>query len=319
MITYSAAVVGAQALPADQRVFEQSASIVVNSIAGYRARHPGYTGSIDPTWPLADQSAVTLEANGAAVTLSTVAQSGYAPGGIVRMGPVADPLDAQKRAWIFRHRQGDAQDSGGSYRAEASIAGAGFRFEYGQRYWIAFSVLLPSAWRSVATNDEVLFFQIKHRPDVGDTNGNPVLALVARGGGVSTPDAAKLLLVSKSTPVLTSTPEDIATVVQEETGFPVDTWQHFVVDYTPGWQVSQSPRLTVWRDSGTGEQVYYHSAEPNCYNDILPPYIKHGIYYYANVWSGGYTEKVMYSKGIHIWRGTGDMDRASAFSVLHGI
>ena len=69
------------------------------------------------------------------------------------------------------------------------------------------------------------------------------------------------------------------------------------------WDEAEDPTFEAWRRVGSGPTVkVIDYAGPNSYNNTARDYVKSGLYYYAEQWTGGLTDKVMYHKGgLYQW------------------
>ena len=188
----------------------------------------------------------------------------------------------------------------------------------------------PAAWKATAAtgvantlngSDETAIFQIHQAPDAGDTFTNPCISIHVGGGGVSTPELASMWVRVNSNPNPTTHAGDtVRRTVWEESDYPTDVWQYWVIDVRPHWDAAQSPHLRVWRAVGAGALVQLvNDTQPNQVNNVADDYPKGGVYYWADAWTGGLTERVIHSKGIHRWSHSTDMTAAGVLAYLRGI
>lgn len=297
VVTYSAIAAGAVADPGIWSA--DCASYRINDTQGIRARWGLMTGGIDPRWPFANcDGSVETQGPSAGVSqsLSATSESGVAgPDAVVRFGKTTDPDDPAKTCFVMRWKQGDDT---GTKRTELSFSPTtGFSpIPLGGVCWLACSMRLPSAWKSADSNDETMIFQVHESPDAGDDTQPAPIGMVVTG-------RVQRLWVRSNPNATTLQAATVYNEVWRESEYPADQWQHWVFKLKSHWDASQSPRLEAWRalgSSGALVKMIDYSA-PNTYNNTNRDFAKHGNYYYANLWTGGLTERVMHSKGLYQW------------------
>lgn len=294
IVTFSAITAGAVA---DPDVWSSDcASYRVNDTQGIRARWGLMTGGIDPRWPFAncDGSVETQGPTvGVAQSVASTSESGIAgPDAVVRFGKVADPDDAAKFAYILRRKQGD---EGTLKRTELSFSPTFTPVPLGSACWIGFAFRIPSAWSAMTGTDEVMLWQVHETPDGGDDTQPAPIGLVVKGD--------ELMMWVRSNPnAVTYAADTTYTEVFNEAAWPGDQWQFWAVKLNSHWDEAESPTFEAWRRVGTGATVkVIDYAGPNAYNNTVRDYVKSGLYYYAEQWTGGLTDKAMYHKGLYQW------------------
>jgi len=294
IVTFSPITAGAVT---DSAVWESAASSFrVNNLQGVRARWGLMTGCIDPRWPFANCDG-SIEAQGPVTgvtqSLAATSEAGISgPDAVVRFGKVADPDNAAKSAYIIRFKQGD---DAAMKRTELSFSSSFTPVPLARTCWIGFATRIPEAWRGLTGTDEVMLFQVHDTPDAGDENQPAPIGLVVRG--------ARLYAWVRHNPNLTTLAAGTTYIeVFSETAWPGDQWQFWAFRLKSSWDSAQSPRLEAWRRVGTGPtvKVIDHSG-PNSYNDVTRDYCKSGLYYYADQWTDGVLDKVLYHKGLYQW------------------
>lgn len=315
MNTYSAAELsGDVVVPADDSIFSKHVGrLRVNDVAGYRLRWGLMTGAIDPRWLFADcDGAIETQGPSDAVTqtVASISEDGIeGPDSQIRFGKTTDPDDETKACYILRWEEGD---DASLQRTELSFSATFTPVPLGTTCWIGFAVRIPSEWKAAAANDETLIFQLHATNDVGDTVLNPPISIIVRSQGT--------LMLVRSNPNATSLTENTtyAQVWSEET-FPENKWQFYAVKLKSHYDVAQSPRLEVWRRvEGTTTKIIDYSGA-NAYNNTARDYVKSGIYYYDDEWSGGLTERVMYHKGLYQWLDGEDVSEETILDFLETI
>ena len=302
--------------PANKNVFtKDSRKVVCNDIDGYYSTDVKGLSMTDPRG-LLKYSQGSVECYGTYPALTAIPESGIVGSDTIpRFIRVADPLDAQRKAYLMRLTQGDPVTSG-SHRTE--LVSFGQAIARGKDLWIAFAFLTPSAWKTCdrtltgnpnAGADETLVWQIHDDGDVGDDAGqNPNIAMILTGGGAGTPGLSKLNLSvrTSSTPITTKAGYIQRTLFQE-LDYPADVWQYWVINCRMHWDIAFGPYFKAYRRIGyTGPWTQVVDDKlPNQYNNIKEDYQKHGIYYYPDAWTGGITSRLLHSKGLYTFQGDG--------------
>lgn len=290
------------------------ASYKINNLQGIRARWGLLTGCIDPRWPFADCDG-SIETQGPVGAISqSVAVTSEAgvngPDGVVRFGKVADPDDATKTAYIMRREETDETVL---QRTELSFSPTFTPAPLGSFCWIGFAVRIPSTWRAMTGTDEVMLWQIHDTPDGGDDTQPAPIGLFVRGN--------KLYIAVRSNPNAVTVVEDTTYAeVFSEAYWPGDQWMFFAVKLKSHWLSAQSPSLEIWRsvNGGANTKIVDYQG-PNSYNNTVRDYAKSGLYYYADQWTGGIVDKVIYHKGLYQWLDSPDIDETKILSFLQTV
>lgn len=303
------------------------AKIVVNDVDGYCVAPSATQVVLHPRWPFVRTSDCAVQALYNSQTVQSLTEAGIvAPDTELRFGKVADPDNPAKAAILYRLRESDVDtpDVGEAQRVELTTSTAAF-LNYGVEYVVGVSMRIPAAWYAAHSvlagnpndnKDSTLIFQIHG-------NGaavNPSMSMLVHGGDGSA-SAARQYLFIRSLPLL-GDPETgkVVRQVWEEYSYPVDVWQHWVFAFRLYWDLSGSPYFKAWRALGDADPVQVlDDYEPNCYHETGKPYLKHGIYYFTRAWTGGLTERVMHSKGMHAFRRPSGFDHLDLFSYLRSI
>lgn len=280
---------------------------------GYAALGGANTFHCHPRTTFA-RSAGAILANSATVATNTLAETGIVGADAAdRFTKVADPLDANKRAFLMRIKSTDTGPVSG-VRAEIQFGGTTERLTFGTRWFVGFSVLIPTEWKDGAASgvgntasgaDEILLWQIHHSQDGGDTENNPPIALIFVAGGGSEAACKLRMTAAYNVNAVTLSGDTVPRTVLDETGPTLGAWHHYCVDIVPHWDAGESPHLIVHRAIGSGAtQTIVNDSLPNQYNDVTSPYTAQDVYYYATTgaWSGGRTDWTAHSKGLYIWR-----------------
>ena len=295
VVSYSAITAGAVADPGIWSA--DCASYRINDTQGIRARWGLMTGGMDPRWPFANCDG-SIETQGPAGSLAqsmaATSEAGIAgPDAAMRFGKVADPDNAAKTCYYMHRKQGDEATL---KRTELSFSNTFTPVPLASPVWIACSMRIPTAWASAGAADETMVFQVHETTDGGDDTQPAPIGMLVKGTGM-------LMWVRSNPNAVTLGADTTYTQVWSEAAFPADQWQHWVFKLRSHWDSAQSPRFEAWRalgDSGALVKVFDFSG-PNAYNNTARDYVKHGLYYYDEEWSGGLTSRTMHSKGLFQW------------------
>ena len=327
--------------PQDYGIFGDDESItgrVIVTPDGYSQILSAASGCFDPRWT-ANHFVAGLGGLNGSVTTGTGGGCAFPNGGnptpetwpdvgysgvdgALRFGAVADPDNPARKAFLYRMRQGDGTDSTGSHRVEISLGNTYIptpKLWRGRRFMSAFSVRIPEAWRSIVPPDEHLLWQIHDTGDVGDDAAqNPNVSLIQFGGPGGDPSQSRLSWMFRTSADPVTRKADYINTRYDDFDWPGDTWIHYAMDMVMHWDASQGPYFRIWRalgDSGPIELFVDHTG-PNQYNNVQDDYVKCGLYYYANAYSAGITDRVVHNKGLHLWRYKPGMtpERLIAFS-----
>lgn len=313
----SAVTAGGKSEPSDYTVFNKySGKVICNNVDGYYTYDNRAISTQDPRAPFA-QTSEHVQVYGTYPDINTVPETGVVGADTLpRFIRVADPLDANRKAYLMRLTQGDPETSS-SHRVEISAATP---LPRGDNVWIGIGFLTPSSWKSVddvlvgnpgGSSDQTLVWQMHDVGDVWDTAGqNPNLSMILIGGGSGTPERSKLVLTARtSTNPVTIKAEYQTRTMFEETDYPADVWQYWIFNVRLHWDSSYSPYFKAWRRVGyTGEwKQLVDDNLPNQFNNVPNDYQKQGIYYYVDAWTGGITSRVLYSKGLHSFKDDGSI------------
>lgn len=313
IVAYSAITAGAVVDPGVWSA--DCASYRINDTQGIRARWGLMTGGTDPRWPFANcDGSIETQGPSAGVTqsLATTSEAGlFGPDAVMRFGKVTDPDSPGKFAYLLRRKQGD---EGTLKRTELSFSTTFTPVPLGAACWIGFAIRVPSAWRGMTGTDEVMVWQVHETPDGGDDTQEAPIGMTVRGN--------RMLMWVRSNPNATTL--EASTTYAEvfsESVWPGDVWQFWAVKLVSHWTSSgQSPHLEAWRRIGSGATVkVVDHAGPNSYNNAVRDYAKSGLYYYAEQWTGGLTDKVMHHKGIYQWLAGQGLDQESILDYLQAI
>lgn len=272
------------------------ASYRVNDTQGVRARWGLMTGGIDPRWPFANCDG-SLETQGPAGALTqsiaSTAEVGVAgPDAIMRFGKVADPDDAAKFAYLMRRKQGD---EGTLKRTELSFSSTFTPIPLAANCWIGFATRIPSTWRAMTGTDEVMLWQVHETPDGGDDTQPAPIGMGVKGD-------RQMVWVRSNPNAVTLSGATTYAEVFSEAAWPGDQWQFWAFRLKSHWDNAQSPRFEAWRRVGAGPTVkVIDYSGPNAYNNTVRDYVKSGLYYYAEQWTGSLTDKVLHHKGLYQW------------------
>jgi len=311
IVTYSAITSGAVV---DAGVWSSDcASYRINDVDGIRARWGLMTGGIDPRWPFANCDG-TIEtqgpSGGVTQSLSAVSESGISgPDSDARFAKAADPDDATKTCYVMRREQGDESTL---KRTELSFSITFTPVPLGSVCWIGFAIRIPDAWKAAGPTDETAVFQVHETPDVGDDTQPAPISMLVRGQG--------MLMWVRSNPNATTLAADTTyTQVWAEASYPSDQWQFFAVRLRSHWDAASAPTLDVWRRAGDATQKIVEHSGPNSYNNVARNFVKSGLYYYDEEWSGGITERQMHHKGLFQWLDGQDIDHSLILDHLQSI
>lgn len=303
---YSAASLsGAAVVPSDRRIWTPpSGRVIANSTDGYRCRWNAPIGVISPQWPYADCDG-SIEGTGPAGTavaqsIATLPAAGLlGPDALPRFAKVADPLDASRQAFIFSRY---ITDNPANLRTESSFSPTLTPVPRAAFCWIAFGLLIPSAWANADLNDEVMVFQMHETPDGGDDTQVAPIGLIYLGGA-GNPAAARMRMWVRGNPNGTTFASDtVESIVLNESAPLTDAWQFWVIKLRATWEPALGPYIQVWRaNSYQSLQKIVEFGGPNTYNNVGRDYLKSGVYYYDNLWTGGATVKTLYHKGLYLW------------------
>lgn len=273
----------------------------------------------------------SISAVGSTVNVNSLAETGVVGGdAATRFGKAVDPDDANKRALLHAIRPADTPINGG-VRSEHAFGGTSERLTFGERFWIGFSVRIAEDWKDGAASgvgntatgaDEVMIWQWHCNPDVGDSEVNPPISLIAMSGGGSLSACRQKLVIKYNVNATTLTADTVTRTGFDETNPPFGMWQHFAIDAVSHWDATQSPHFRLYRAIEDGDVVQLiDDALPNHYNNTNAGYLKHGMYYYAstNAWSNSRTEWAMHSKGMHVWRHSDDLSAQGVVDYLRAI
>lgn len=327
---------GANAVPVDTSVFgSDTARMKVNDQDGYVARDVKTQVQTDPRFPfrLSDGG---LDALGSSWAPASIPDSGlFATNGVngndslARFTNVVDPLDVNRRAFKMELKQGDLTTAG--HRIELSQGGVGLSIPRGKDYWVAFAFHTPSSWKTVdkdlvanpnAQHDETCVFQMHDVADGGDTNHQPNMAMTIHGGGAGRPDLSQMYFQIRDNPLANSNSNnDTFRTVWRESDYPADVWQYWVFNLRLHWDDSYKPFFKAWRRVGyTGEyKLVIDDKHANQFNNVADDYQKHGMYYYADAWTGGITARALHSKGLYLFRDDGSVTLKSVTDFMDKI
>lgn len=325
--------VGGIMVPTSVAVQDDAAMVRVNNTSGMRVLPAGAVNIINPRWPNADHRGA-VECVGSSTDINTIGTGINGIDGQMRFGRVVDPDDSLKMAYYLRLDQGDASLSGDGTKQRLEMKDSDLvgRIQRGTRYWMAIGFRVPDLWKQASptitgnehgTRDETLLFQIHENPDSFDVSSNPAVVLTVVGGGVGTPQNSYAYVTIRSNPNLVSTGSSQNTVreVWREYDYPCGVWQYWVFDVLLHWDAAQGPYLKAYRALGSGAMsLMFHDQHPNHYNNTEnDPYVKTGMYYYVAAWTGGFTSRVMYHKGLHVWKHRDGMDADRVMTYLRSI
>lgn len=314
--TFSApALSGSVVVPADTAVFGRgNGKLIVNGIDGYCMRAGLMPGVIDPRWPFSRCDGA-IETQGPAVGVSqavaSTAEVGIVgPDAVMRFGKVADPDDAAKFAYIMRRKQGD---EGTLKRTELSFSPTFTPIPLAANCWIGFATRIPSTWRAMTGTDEVMLWQVHETPDGGDDTQPAPIGMVVKGD-------RQMMWVRSNPNAATFVGGTTYTEVFSEAAWPGDQWQFWAFKLKSHWDNAQSPRFEAWRRVGSGATVkVIDYSGPNSYNNTVRDYVKSGLYYYAEQWTGSLTDKVLYHKGLYQWLDGQGVDEELILDYLQSI
>lgn len=337
MIGYTKATTSSgNVIPENTEVFSgASGKLYVNDVDGYTAKDVRQHTYSDPR-TLFKYMDGGLDALGSSRTPASLSESGlFATEGVnandslSRFTKVDDPIDGLRKAFKMELKDGDLTTGG--HRIEFSHGGTGLSFPRGEDFWIAFAFHTPSSWKTVdkdlvgnpnAQHDETCVFQMHDVGDVGDTNHQPNMAMIMHGGGAGTPELSQMYFTIRDNPNASSNSnDDNFRTVWQESNYPADTWQYWIFNLRLHWDSAHNPFFKAWRRVGyTGEYVQViNEVHPNQFNNILDDYQKHGMYYYADEWSGGVTARTLYSKGLYSFRDDGTITLAEVADFMDKI
>lgn len=338
MIGYTEATLDAGAvIPADTSVFSANCGkIQVNDIEGYVVRDVKTHTQTDPR-TLLKYIDGGLDALGASRTPASLSDSGlFATNGVTgndslaRFTKVADPMDVGRKAYKMELKQGDLTTSG--LRIEFSHGGTGLSFSRGKDYWAALAFHTPSSWKEVdkdlvgnsnAQHDETCLFQMHDVADGGDTNNHqPNMAMIVHGGGAGQPELSQMYFTIRDNPAASSNANsDTFRTVWSESNYPADEWQYWIFNFRLHWDDTYEPFFKAWRRVGYDSDYVQliDDAHANQYNNTADDYQKHGMYYYANEWSGGVTARTLYSKGLYSFVDDGTVTLAEIAAFMDTI
>lgn len=337
MIGYTQATTDSGAIkPVDTSVFTANCGkITVNDIDGYVALDVKTQTQSDPQ-TLFKYMSGGLDALGSSRTPASLSESGlFATNGVngndslSRFTKVADPLDAARKAFKMELKQGDLTTAG--HRIELSHGGTGLSFLRGKNYWVSLAFHTPSTWKTVdkdlvgnqnAQHDETCVFQMHDVADGGDTNHQPTMAMIIHGGGAGHPELSQMYYTIRDNPNATSNSnDDNSRTVWQESDYPADTWQYWIFNFRLHWDSAYNPFFKAWRRVGyTGDYIQLvNDVHPNQFNNTADDYQKHGMYYYADAWTGGITARTLHSKGLYSFKDDGTITLAEIAAFMDKI
>lgn len=320
----AAALSGAVCVPADPDIWAGgNVSIKANNIDGYRVRVCAPIGAMDPRWKFADCDGA-IEADGPAGTAvsqtiaSTIETGLLGDDGQPRFQRVADPDNAAKKCFLLNRKIGDDP---ANKRTELSYSPTLQPIPRAKVCWIGFGLRLPSEWKSASVGDEVMIFQVHETTDVGDDIQEAPLGMIISGGGSATPqNAFQTMWVRHNPDFVTLESGTEQETIFHETDPPTDKWQFWVVKMVSYWNNSQSPYVKAWRKvAGEGMVQVVDYTGPNTYNNTPLDFVKSGLYYYDDLWTGGVTSKTMHHKGIFLWHDYPELTAESIIEYLEEI
>jgi hypothetical protein len=214
-------------------------------------------------------------------------------GETLRLGKVADPANAARKAIAFQLHPDDPSTSGAK-RAEISFAK---NIEKDKVYWVAFRVYVPD-WGTLASNDVSIFGTQLHSGD--NRRGlSPAFSLVANGNGRSFQVYA--LYSTAASPAQRNT----TTIKYAAMPMPFGRWTDFVFKFREN--TSGAGFLQVWMD---GRQIVDHRGSLGFNTPGHSDYMKFGYYN----WSAGFNSgrKVLLYRPTIVLDPAGDRYSAEA-------
>jgi hypothetical protein len=214
-------------------------------------------------------------------------------GETLRLGKVADPRNASRKALAFQLHPNDPSTSG-SKRSELGFEKT---IQRNKTYWVAFRVFVPD-WGKLAANDVSIFGTQLHSGD--NSRGlSPSFSLVANGNGRSF--QVYTLYSTAANPTQSST----ITVKHAAVPMPFGRWADFVFKFREN--TSGAGFLQAWMD---GRQIVNHKGNLGFNTPGFNDYMKFGYYN----WSAGFrtSRKVLLQKPTIVLDPTGTKYTAAA-------
>src|SRR3954465_11400082 len=252
-------------------------------------------GEADANIPFAQQSGYNGQVIGQFPAAKDIPETGInysklANGDTLRLGKVADPLNANSKVFAFQLAPSDASTSG-SKRSEFEMPP---NVQNGKTYWIAFSVNVQD-WGTLLNGDAALFGTQVHS---GDSNKgySPSFALVTYGG----PSGGRTFQVFRT---YTSGGSQ-NTFKYPEIPIRFGQWMDFVFKFRHA--LDGSGLLQVWMD---GQQIVDYKGPIGFNTPGFKDYAKFGYYNWSSFSS---SRKVLLRSPVLVQDPTGNTYSADA-------
>lgn len=256
--------------------------------------------------------------------------------GSLLVSKVTDPGDAASHAWSLRiDRTAHVSATTLKYRTELASANSWNQQPRGTPQWLVFAARIPESWRTLATDDLSIIWQLHGGGNDSDVPGgekNPPMSGRFIGGGPGTPQNSRLnirmdaqMRFDPVDPLLTLNEHVDHRVNVDIMDVPADTWIYMAVNMLEAVGPEGPGFFKVWvaYDGGPLEQVANYEG-PTGYAGTETSYPKCGMYRIKRgelgpAWAEGETERVILQKGLYRWTGQQNLTAQDVIDAVRSI